>query len=285
MRIRQLLTVFTSALLVALTPQTFAQDYTPSDAVTEAIVDAQADGVITDAEAASLAQAIAADGGNAAAVATTLNNNGASSVQVAAGLATVGQTQAQIAATLVSTGVTAQAQAQTTAQAGQQAAVSAGARTVTSATQASAVASTLQVNGAGLITDSSGKAVVVQNAGDQLLLLKAVVVANAANQQRSCISAFESCGNVEFFSSTTVNALAGVMRNIVTSLGVSGDSVTRAVDNFLNELDYVNRNGADGLTGDILSDALDGIIGDVEQETGTDLNNDGGVGDSPNTIS
>ena len=275
MRISQLLGIFIAASLVTLSPQTFAQDYTPSDAVNEAIVDAQADGVITDAEAASLAQTIAADGGDAAAVATTLNNNGASSVQVAAGLAAVGQSQAQIAATLVATNVTSQADAQTTAQAGQQAAVATGNVTVvTNATQAAAVAANLQITGSGLITDSTGKAVVVQNAGDQLLLVREIIRTNGLNNPDGSA-----------FSTPMVNAIGNIMRTALASLGVTNQAVVEdALDQLQDELDYVNYVGADQLTDDFLGRAFDTLLGSVEEATGQDLNNDGGVGDSPNSI-
>jgi hypothetical protein len=277
MRIRQFFSVFTAALLFTIAPQTFAQDYTPSADVTAAIVNAQADGVVTDAEAAQLAQAMAADGADAAGVATTLSTNvGASSVQVAAGLASVGQTQNQIANTLVTTGVTTQADAQTTAQAGQTAAIATGNVTVvTTAAQAATVADTLTVNGSGLITDSSGKAVVVENSGDQILLVQAV------------ISAKVKAG--ETVSKETLSGLLGVVESSIQDSGSDQETVTAISKIFSETIENVNSIVGDNVdisqdTEDFLNDLLDAVVDAVEEETGTDLDNDGGIGGSPNTV-
>ena len=255
MRIRQLFSFSLFILLTSGATFTMAQDYTPSADVQAAIVAAQADGNVTDAEAASLAQAMAADGANAAAVATTLSTNvGASSVQVAAGLAAVGQTQNQIANTLVATGVSTQAEAQATAQQGQTAAVASGAAQVATTAQATTAAAqgTLAVSGAGLITDSSGKAVVVKNAGDQLLLVKAIIQGNKDN---GGTSSPESNANL---TNALNSALADIGAPPVTSTGDSGS------------LD------------DLLASAEE-AINVAEETTGTDLDDSGSVGASPST--
>jgi len=234
-----------------------AQDYTPSPEVEAVILEAQSDGTVTDAEVAAIAQAMAADNATPAQIASSLDSTPGinSSVQVAAGLAAVGQTQNQIANTLVDAGVTTQAEAQTTAQAGQSAAVASGAAVVTTAAQATtaAAAGTLAVSGAGLITDSSGKAVVVENAGDQLLLVKAIIQGNKDN---GGTSSPESNANL-------LNALNSALVDIgappVTSTG-----------------------GTDSL--DDLLDAADDAIEIAEETTGTDLDNDGGIGGSPSTV-
>jgi len=253
MRIQQLIAFL---MISVMAPFVMAQDYTPSAEVTAAIVAAQADGNVTDAEAAALAQAIAADGGNATAVATTLSASaGASAVQVAAGLAAVGQTQNQIANTLVATNVATQAQAQTTAQAGRTAAINSGAAVATRAQVATAAsAATLAVSSAGLITDSSGKAVVVRNAGDQVLLIKAIIQGNQNNG-----------------GATNTSSNANLVNALNTALRESGSTVTVG-------------SGANSSLDDLL-DAADDAVAAVEEATGADLDGDGGVGVSPGTVS
>jgi len=254
MRIQQLIAFL---MISVMAPFVMAQDYTPSAEVTAAIVAAQADGNVTDAEAAALAQAIAADGGNAAAVATTLSASaGASAVQVAAGLAAVGQTQNQIANTLAATGVTTQAAAQTTAQQGQTAAVNAGAAVVATRTQVTAAANagTLVVNGSGLVTDSSGKAVIVNSASDQILMVKAIIEGNKNN------------------GGTTDAATNQNLTNVINSaLSQLGTSTTVSTD-------------ANSSLDDLLA-AADKAINVAEETTGTDLDGNGDIGVSPSTVS
>lgn len=240
MRIRQLTSVITAALIIALSSMTFAQQqgYTPSDTVNAAIVDAQADGVITDTEAQALAQAMAADGASAAQVAGTLSNNvGASNTQVAAGLAAVGQTQGQIAAALTASGVVDNdADAAQAAQAGQQVAAASGNAVVVANTVTAAANANLTVTGSGLITDANGKAVIVKSPADQIFLI-AAVIRNTANDQ---ISETVAANLRAIVSSNPELAAVQTQLNAMISASVNGQlsesSSDEGVDSYVNRI-------------------------------------------------